>query len=39
VLAAVFVFLSFDESVQVHERVMGYLQPRTGFVMFAWIIP
>jgi hypothetical protein len=39
VLAAMFVFLSFDESAQVHERVMGFLPSRTGFLMFTWIIP
>jgi hypothetical protein len=39
VLAAVFVFLSVDESVQVHERLMGFMQPRTGYLMFTWIIP
>jgi hypothetical protein len=39
VLAPMFVFLSFDESAQVHERVMGFLPSRTGFLMFTWIIP
>ena len=41
VLAAIFVFLSMDEAVGVHEFTMGLLAPYhfTDFLGFSWIVP
>lgn len=44
VLGCIFVFLSCDESVQVHEEVARLLRPSVkndmgGFLYWAWVIP
>lgn len=39
VFAGMFVFLSIDESAQVHEHVMRWLPPHTDLLLFSWIIP
>ncbi len=44
VLAVIFVFLSVDESVQVHEEVARILRPSVGesmngFLYWAWVVP
>lgn len=43
-LAIIFVFLSIDESVQIHEEVARILRPSlgknvSGFLYWAWVIP
>ena len=40
-LAGIFVFLSLDESVGIHEFIMGLLAPYqfTDFLLLAWIVP
>ena len=41
-LALVFVFLSFDESMSVHERLnnpMNELVQREGILLYAWVVP
>ena len=39
VLAGMFVFLSFDENVGVHEYVVQWLPTHADFLLFSWIIP
>jgi hypothetical protein len=41
VLAAIFIYLSVDESVGLHERIVPLLDPLrlTGFLRYSWIIP
>jgi hypothetical protein len=43
VLAALFVILSLDETVSLHEAAGGILEKysgeRTGFLRFAWVVP
>lgn len=41
-LAAIFVLLSIDESISLHERVMWTMQrlfQPTGFLYFGWVVP
>jgi hypothetical protein len=45
VLALIFVFLSMDESVQIHEEVANIVRPQLGnhdaggFLYWAWVVP
>ncbi len=41
-LAAIFLFLSYDEAAQVHERLNGVMAgvvDARGFLAFAWVVP
>ncbi len=44
VLGCIFVFLSLDECVQIHEEVANIMRPRlgadvSGFLYWAWVVP
>ena len=44
VLGLIFIFLSFDESIQIHEDLAKFIRPKlatdlSGFLYWAWVVP